>query len=93
MHLRDVETAAQAASIASFIAARTVRADNLSCPLLVVWWDYVRYCERWGFTKAQAYDFVDCILSLDGIRLIEGGRGRLKRCIVGIGVMPITKDM
>ena len=90
MHI--CETHAGAASIASYIAMRTVLGNSLACPLLVIWWDYLQYCRRWGFEVAPAYDFVPWLLALNGVGIIEGGRGRHKRCIIGLGVIPTEKD-
>ncbi len=81
-----------AASLISFREKRMVLGSTLVCPLMVVWWEYVRYCERWGFDKVSTALFVEWLESINGVAMRKVGRGRHRNCMDGLGLRPREKE-
>lgn len=71
---------------------RSVEGETLVCPVRVLWDDYSAYCVRWGFDRAGPERFVRHLGALPWVRLVEGGRGRRRRCAQGIGLRPLTEE-
>ena len=72
-------------SCQAFIRDRVVLGPTLVVPVRVLWWDYLAYCETWGFEPGSAADFVVRMELEEGVKLRTGGHGRLRRCFEGIG--------
>lgn len=79
-------------SVGAFLRDRTVRHSSLVVPVRVLWDDYSAYCRRWGFERSSATSFVALVAGLDGVRVRDGGHGRLRRIATGIGALPRTVD-
>ena len=77
----------------SWLDLRAVGGGTLVCPVRVLWTDYLAFCLEWGFAVAHPKDFVRMLRSLPGVVLVEGGRGRLRRCANGIGLRPAKERM
>ena len=75
----------------SWLDMRCAGGETLVCPVRVLWNDYRRSCLRWGFDRATPVGFVRLLGALPGVSLVEGGRGRLRRCANGIGLVPVTE--
>jgi hypothetical protein len=61
---------------------------TLVCPVRVLWWSYVAYCGEWGFDYAPADEFMAWLRMTEGVVIRDGGRGRLRRVALGIGLRP-----
>ena len=72
----------------SWLDLRCADGGTLVCPVRVLWDDYGEFCSEWGFGQAAPLDFARLLEGLSGVRLVEGGRGRRRRCATGIGLMP-----
>ena len=72
-------------SYSAFFRDRLTAGPTLCCPIRVIWDGYLDYCREWGFMPAKAETFVRWLADEEGVTLMEGGRGRLKRYAVGIG--------
>ena len=59
----------------------------LMTPVRLLWNDYLQHCSEWGFAPADATSFVQWLRGEEGVRLAQGGRGRLHR--VALGVAPL----
>lgn len=79
-------------SFSAFVRDRTVRGPTLMCPVRVLWREYRTYCRNWGFAPATPGQFVAWLGMEEGIRIRTGGRGRLRRVAVGIGVTPQQEE-
>lgn len=76
----------------SWLDVRCAGGETLVCPVRVLWDDYRAFCSRWGFDQAAPGGFIRLLGALPGVRLVEGGRGRLRRCANGVGLLPITEE-
>ncbi len=76
----------------SWLDVRCAGGKTLVCPVRVLWNDYRKFCSRWGFDQATAVGFIRLLGALPGVRLVEGGQGRLHRCANGIGLVPMTDE-
>lgn len=64
----------------------TKRGEKLCCPLTVLWNNYQAHCTWWGFPSATAVSFVAFLEDTEGVRLKEGGKGRLRRVAMGLAI-------
>ena len=80
-------------SYTSFAHERFVHHSALVVPVMVVWREYTAYCHRWGFDQIDAARFVSLLRTEEGTEIKEGGRGRLHRCITGLGLRPDDDKM
>lgn len=62
---------------------RLVPAADVLTPVRALWDDYLDYCEVWGFDAVEPSEFVRGLCAVDGARIVEGGRGRLRRMLSG----------
>lgn len=58
----------------------------LISPVRFLWKDYQAFCKEWGFEQAEVQDFVQWLRGEEGVKLREGGQGKLRRMIVGAGL-------
>jgi hypothetical protein len=77
------------AGFMSWLDLRCAGGDTLVCPVRTLWDDYRDFCTRWGFDQAVPGEFARLLGKLPGVRLVEGGRGRRRRCANGIGLRPM----
>lgn len=84
----DLVCRAQTSALNAFARDRLSYGETLICPLLLVWRAYKDYCKLWGFHQVSAENFVFWIESQRHIHIVEKGRGKLKRAVIGIGVLP-----
>lgn len=73
-------------SYSSFARERFVHHPALVVPVMVVWREYEDYCREWGFENIGAAQFVKRLRLEEGAEIREGGKGRLRRCITGLGL-------
>ncbi len=78
--------------IESFIRDRAVLGGSLVIPVRVAWREYQAYCTEWGFEPAGPKEFVLELWLEDGVEIREAGRGRLRRCFTGLGLLPAGRD-
>ncbi len=76
----------------SWLDLRCAGGETLVCPVRVLWNDYGEFCGQWGFDQAMPGQFARLLSALPSVRLVEGGRGRLRRCANGIGLTPMTEE-
>ena len=77
-------------SLSAFLRDRVVQHPSLACPVMVLWRGYSVYCEKWGFDRVSAEDFVRWLGCQEGVEIREGGHGRLRR--VAMGVAPRQEE-
>ena len=77
-------------SYSAFIRDRTVLDGSLCVPVRLLWREYLAYCSEWGFDPSPASDFVRWLQAEEGVRIKEGGAGRLRR--MAVGVAPVTEE-
>lgn len=75
-------------SYSAFIRDRAIHHEALVCPVRVLWMEYTWYCQAWGFDRASPTEFVRWLRAEEGVTIKQGGRGRLRRCAVGLGLKP-----
>ncbi len=80
------------AGFMSWLDLRCVDGGTLVCPVRLLWDDYRAFCVRWGFDQAAPGTFVRLLGTLLGVRLVEGGHGRRRRCANGIGLLPANNE-
>jgi len=68
----------------SWSSSDLTRAPFLVTPVRLLWRSYLEHCETWGFRPAQASEFVHWLRGEEGVRVVEGGRGRMRRMAVGL---------
>lgn len=69
----------------AFLRDRLRKDPALICPVMVLWREYLSYCELWGFVPGSASDFVTALGLEEEVSLRTGGSGRLRRVAVGLG--------
>lgn len=66
---------------------KTLRIEpSVATPLRFLYRDYKAMCLDEGFPEADMSDFVRWVSFIEGTSIIEGGRGLLRRVV--LGVMP-----
>jgi hypothetical protein len=79
-------------SFSAFVRDRTVHGGSLAVPVRVLWRAYSAYCAEWGFDPAEAREFASWLAAEEGVRIKQGGHGRLRRVAVGIALTQETTD-
>lgn len=78
-------------SYSAFVRDDLQSGSTLCCPVRVLWFGYLDYCREWGFERPEATDFVRWLRAEEGVTVVEGGRGRLRRYAVGIGFNQVQR--
>ena len=69
----------------------TLRMDpNVATPIRFLYRDYRQMCQEDGFPEADTTNFVAWVSSIEGLSITEGGRGSLRRVV--LGASPELKD-
>jgi len=64
----------------------------LATPVRFLWHSYLEHCQDWGFEPAPAEAFVHWLKGEEGVHLVQGGRGRVRRMAVGIAPLRVSAD-
>lgn len=72
-------------SYSAFVRDRLALGPTLCCPMRVLWKGYLAYCREWSFEPASAEQFTLWLLGEEGVAVMKGGRGRLRRYATGVG--------
>jgi len=78
----------QTPSVELFISDHVIYDRKLVVPVRVLWKAYQQFCEDTGFASCDAEGFVNRMLTRKSVVVTTGGRGRLKRCFMGVGFNP-----
>lgn len=70
-----------------FAQERLVFHDNLTCPVMLLWKEHVRWATDNDYLALSAEGFMNCLREA-GVYIKESGNGRLKRVADGVGVRP-----
>jgi hypothetical protein len=63
---------------------RTLRRGvELVTPARVLWADYVALCAEDGFRAASPRDFMCWLRMTEGLRIVDAGKGRVRRMVLG----------
>jgi hypothetical protein len=81
-----------AAGLEAFCRDRLSFGPTLVCPLMMVWREYKLYCIIWGFHMVSTKAFVFHFEAQRGLYVGTRGKGRRRRFINGIGVLPNACD-
>ncbi len=73
-------------SFSAFLRDGVVQHPSVMCPVTVLWRGYKAYCTTWGFEVGTAEDFMWHLCMTEGVIIRQGGRGRLHRMALGIGL-------
>lgn len=77
---------------ASWSKEDLTRAPFLVTPVRMLWRSYLDHCRTWGFKPAEASEFVHWLRGEEGVRVAEGGRGRVRRMAVGLAPSRVLDD-
>lgn len=59
---------------------------NLLTPPRFLWRAYKAYCTTWGFPQSDAIDFMQWLREIEGVTIMEGGKGRLRSLACGLAL-------
>lgn len=68
------------------------RGDFLVTPVRLLWRSYLGHCQDWGFEPAPAEEFVHWLRGEEGVRIVQGGQGRVRRMAVGMAPSRVIAD-
>ncbi len=80
-------------SFSAFIRDRTIQDNVFITPVRYLWKAYLAYCLEWGFKPAEPNEFISWLGLVEGVKIKEGGKGRLRRAAEGITLQPVEHEM
>lgn len=77
---------ASSPSVDAFVRDRVVTGPTLVVPMMVVWREYLAYCDRFGFDRAPGAHLRLALERLDGVSLTTRPTGALRTLARGMGL-------
>lgn len=71
-------------SVRAWVRDRVDLRPDVLTPARLLWDDYCGYCELWGFEPEPPAALIRGLRAEDGVAIVEGGRGRVRRAVSGV---------